>query len=74
VPLYRAGEEPRFLEEFLDVVFAEVGVRLLLLGGWLMEREDVGCGLEFRNGYKANLALVSSVNIKMVGRGERLRF
>jgi hypothetical protein len=55
MPLYRAGQEPRFLEEFLDVVFAKVGVWLLLLRGGLVEGEDVGGGFELGDGYEADL-------------------
>lgn len=40
----------------MDVVFPEVGVRLLLLWcGGLMEGEDIGCGFELGDGYEADL-------------------
>ena len=43
MPSYLAGEEERFLEKLLVVVFAEVEV-----GGWRgVEVQDVVCGVEF---------------------------
>jgi hypothetical protein len=47
VPADGAREELGLLEEFLDVVFAEVGVERLGLGGGLVEGEDVAGGFEF---------------------------
>lgn len=56
MPSYRAGEEFGFLEEFLYVVLAKMG----LLGiGWLVERENVICGFEFRDCYESDLCWVS---------------
>lgn len=43
VPPDTGREQLGFLEEFLDVVFAEVEV----VCGGVVEGEDVGCGLEF---------------------------
>ena len=47
MPVYGAGEELGFLEELLDVVFAEVRVQG---GGGRMQGEDVGRGLELGDG------------------------
>lgn len=55
MPSYGAGEELRFLEELLDVVFAEVVVDGV---GRLVEGEDVGGGLELGDGYEADLLLL----------------
>lgn len=46
MPPYLAGEEPRFLEEFLLVVFAEVEVGV----GRGVQGEDVGGGFELGDG------------------------
>ena len=42
MPAYLAGEEERFLEKLLVVIFAEVEVR----GRWGVEVQDVVCGVE----------------------------
>jgi hypothetical protein len=55
VPADGPGQERGFLKELLDVVLAEVGV----LERRLVQGEDVGGGLELRNGYKADLECVS---------------
>ena len=52
VPADGAREEPGFLEELLDVVFAKVG---LLRGGWLVQGEDVVCRLQLGHGDEADL-------------------
>jgi hypothetical protein len=58
MPSYRAREELRFLKKFLDVVFTK-----MCMGGTrgLVQSEDIICGLEFGDGYEANLVPVSNV-------------
>ena len=51
MPAYFRGKELRFCQELLVVILAEV--KLIVRG--LMEREDVGCGLEFGDGDEAGL-------------------
>jgi hypothetical protein len=65
--LYGAGEDLALLEELLDVVFAEMGLRGI---GGLVEGEDVVCGFEFRYGYEADLGRVRDVGW-VFGRLER---
>ena len=49
MPADGGREQAGLLEEFLEVVFAEVEV-----GGWgVVEGEDVGCGFEFGDGDEA---------------------
>jgi len=56
VPFYGAGQDFVLLEEFLDVVFAEVRLEgWLRRGGWFMQREDIVCGFEFGDGDEADL-------------------
>jgi hypothetical protein len=58
MPSYRAREELRFLEKFLDVVFTKMCMGGI---GRLVQSEDIIRGLEFGDGYKANLVPVSNV-------------
>lgn len=49
VPFYGGGEETGFLLEFLEVVFAKVGLMCGWVGGGV-EGEDVTGGFEFGDG------------------------
>lgn len=55
MPSDGAREELGLLEQFLDVVLAEM--RLQRASGGLVEGEDVVCGLELRDGYEADLGV-----------------
>lgn len=52
MPSYRGRQEARLLLELLDVVLAKVE---LWRGIVLVQGEDVGCGLELRDCYEADL-------------------
>lgn len=52
MPLDGAGQDLGLFEELLHVVFAKVRLGGV---GRLVEREDVVCGLELRDGYEADL-------------------
>lgn len=56
MPSYRAGEDFGFLEEFLDVVFAKVGLERARR---LVEGEDVVRWLQLRDRDEADLRFVS---------------
>ena len=56
MPSYGAGQDFVLLEEFLNVVFAEVRLEGWLRGGrGLVQREDIVCGFEFGDGDEADL-------------------
>jgi len=68
VPFYGAGQDFVLLEEFLDVVFAEMGLeRWLRGGGWFVKRENVVCGFKFGDSDEADLECRVLVDVLLKG-------
>jgi hypothetical protein len=68
MPLNPPRQNLRFLHQFLSIILSE-----MLLFDLIIQAEDIGCGLEFRDRYEAYLypfilAALSSLCSKVVGR------